>query len=65
MKQRRRPAGRIFDHFDEERMYLPQIPEVRKIISMPRKLIIINTAAAPTGNVIKLSQDREERLFGD
>ena len=65
MKQRRKHTGSIFDHFDEERMYLPNMPEVRKIISMPRKLIIINTAAAPTGNVIKLSQDREERLFGD
>lgn len=59
MNRRRRPTGSIFDHFDEERMYLPQIPEVRKIISMPRKLIIINTAAAPNGNVIRIGPDGE------
>lgn len=57
---KRKPTGSIFDHFDEERMYLPHMEDVRKIISMPRKLIIINTAAAPKGNIIKLIQDREE-----
>lgn len=64
MKRRRRHIHDRFKVFDEERMYLPQMPEVRKIVSMPRKLIIVNTAAAPTGNVIKLIQDREERLLG-
>lgn len=64
MKRRRRRIQNRFRVFDEERMYLPQMPEVRKIISMPRKLIIINTAAAPNGNVIKLIQDGEERVLG-
>lgn len=59
MNRRRKHIHDRFKVFDEERMYLPQIPEVRKIISMPRKLIIINTAAAPNGNVIRIGPDGE------
>ena len=38
----------------------PEIPQVRKIVSLPHKMIYINTAAAPGANVIRLVQREEE-----
>ena len=41
-------------------IYAPEIPQVRKIVSLPHKMIYINTAAAPGANVIRLVQREEE-----
>ena len=40
-------------------IFVPEIREIKKIISVPDKAIYINLAAAPTANIIRLVQ-REE-----
>ncbi len=41
-------------------IYAPEIPQVKKIVSLPQGVIAINLAAAPGANVIRLVQKEEE-----
>ena len=44
----------LIRHFDTVEIYEPDHSEVRKFISMPRKTIFINRAAAPNARVIRI-----------
>jgi hypothetical protein len=46
-----------FRKYPQMPIWLPDHPEVKKIISVPDKMTYINLAAAPTANVIRLVQD--------
>lgn len=41
-------------------IYAPEIPQVRKIVSLPLEVIAINLAAVPGANVIILVQKTDE-----
>lgn len=46
-----------YDMFDIIYQDMPEYREFRRIVIVPEKLIIINTAADPDANLIKLIQD--------
>ena len=53
-----------YDFFDTIYQDLPEYSEFRRIVIVPEKLIIINTAADPDANMVKLIQDDPEDGFG-
>lgn len=53
-----------YDMFDTVYQDLPEYREIRRIVIVPDKLIIINTAADPDANMVKLIQDDPEDGFG-
>lgn len=46
-----------YDLFDTIYQDMPEYSEFRRIVIVSEKLIIVNTAAAPDANLIKLIQD--------
>lgn len=44
----------LIRHFDIVEIYEPDHSEVRKFISLPRKIIFINRAASPDAKVIRV-----------
>lgn len=55
----------LIKHFDVVEVYEPDHADVRKFISMPRKIIFINRAAPPDAKVIRVGwtiQDALQRL---
>lgn len=51
-----------YDMFDTVYQDLPEYREIRRIVIVPDKLIIINTAADPDANMVKLIQDDPEEF---
>lgn len=52
----------IFKHFDVVDVYEPEHADVRKFISLPRKIIFINRAASLDAKVIRVGWEACDTL---
>lgn len=54
MPRRNHPKHSTIKHFDVVEVYEPDHSDVRKFISLPRKIIFVNRAAPPDAKVIRV-----------
>lgn len=54
----------VYRYFDVVEIYRPDLEDVRKFVSLPRKTIFINKAAPRDANVLRIGWTEDDALFG-